>query len=539
MNATHPASVIEVDAFTRPGDPDSAPGIRAAVARALATGAGVLRFAAGRYLLRSADEHDAPGIIHDVDSLDQAPRKACHIHLRGAQGLVIEGARDAQGDPATVLAGHNDRANHGLLPAILWCEDSPGLTVRDLAFTRDPVYASAGLVIERSSATVVVEVLDGEPCWDGMGAYCMNRCDPATGALRGASVTFGRGAGTLWRRREGRVLALDSAEVAAQVAPGELLSWHQGARTDIQTYFGACHGLQLENLRTANANGLAMVAERCRDIRADRIVLRPDGRRLFTAPRDGWKLYRCSGRIEVTRLHVHGVRMDGQNLHSTWLQREGDAGGDAAVFGARYACAPLEAGSEVECWLGDRLTVATIADWRHAGRSVDGHRYQVRFTAQLPAGPGLLAAPLCWQPERYTCRDSTFSSIAGAGHLIRGGRVEITGCTYRDLMCPGIHLGAEVGTHPEGGHVTDVLVEDCSFTACGGRERARYDRGPGGCIATGTIGDIAPADGDFNRRIRIRGNRFADVPLGISLRQAAEIEMKGNRFSGVACELAR
>lgn len=538
MDATHPAiSRVAVDDFTRPGDADSAPGIRAAIAHALRCGASEVRFAVGRYRLQSATEHYAPGAVHDAANLGDAPYKACHLHVQGARGLRLSGAVDADGHPATVLVGENDGLNHGLLPAILWCEDCPGLTVRDLAFTREPTYASAGVVVEHSADGITVEVFPGEPCWDGMGTYCMNRCDPRTGALRGASVTFGGGAGTVWKHRGGRLLSLASPAVAAQVSLGEALSWHQGARSDIQVYFGSCHGLQLTNLRTANANGLALVTEGCRDITADRLVFRPDGQRLFTAPRDGWKLFKCSGQISVSRLEIHGVRMDGQNVHSTWLQRESDAADDSAVFRCRYALTPLSNGSTIECWLGGELTVATLLAWEHLGKAGDEHRLRLRFDRTLPAGPGLLAAPLCWQPERYLCRASTFSSIAGAGHLIRGGRVTISGCTYRDLMCPGIHLGAEFGTHPEASHATDVLIEDNTFASCGLRDRAVYDRGPGGCIATGSIGpDPAPTCA-ANRGIVIRGNRFSAAPVGIALRQAREVRLEGNSFDAIGEEL--
>jgi hypothetical protein len=527
---------VHIDAFTSPGDADCAAGITAAIALALTTGASTVRFAAGVYHLRDSTWHHAPGAVHDADNLGQAPRKQCHLHLRGAQGLTLLGAVDAQGQPATILAGDNDGAEHRPLPAILWAEDCPALTVRNIGFTRIPAYATAGAVVACDSAGVTVAVFAGEPCQDGMGAYCMNRCDPLSGMLRGASVTFGRGAGVTWRQCGEGLLHLPSSTVAAQVALGEHLSWHQGACTDIQTYFGGCAGLHFDNLRIFNANGLALVTEHCRDITADRIVLRPDGRRLFTAPRDGWKLFRCSGRIAITRMEIHGVRMDGQNVHSTWLQRESAEAGNEAIFTARYAFAPLEVGSELKCWLGDQLTRTTIAAWSHAGRSRDGHRYHVRCHEPLPAGPGMLAAPLCWQPDLYTCRDSTFTSIAGAGHLIRGGRVEITGCTYRHLMCPGIHLGAELGTHPEGGHVSDVVIECCRFENCGERDRAFYDRGPGGCIATGTIGDSTPNVGTFIRRVRIRDNHFSSSPLSISLRQTSEVAIERNRFTAVGHE---
>lgn len=46
---------------------------------------------------------------------------------------------------------------------------------------------------------------------------------------------------------------------------------------------------------------------------------KPEGNQYFTAPRDAFKLHKCSGNIAVHNMYIEGVRMDGQNMHSNYL----------------------------------------------------------------------------------------------------------------------------------------------------------------------------------------------------------------------------
>ncbi len=50
----------------------------------------------------------------------------------------------------------------------------------------------------------------------------------------------------------------------------------------------------------------------------------------FTAPRDAFKLHKCSGKIRISHMYVEGVRMDGQNMHSNF-----DNCGNTARYNAR------------------------------------------------------------------------------------------------------------------------------------------------------------------------------------------------------------
>lgn len=517
---------IYVKDFTRPSEEDSAAGIREAIHTAIAAGAERVVFEPGRYKLMSVKLLQTEGMVHDAGSGNQQA-KECHMTINDSRGLILQGAVGEDGEPSTVLVGYNDGTIHGYLPSILWCENNENLSLRNLAFTREPAFASAGVVTARTETSITVEVFDGNPCYEGMGTYCMNRLDPVTGALIGESVTYGGGADCAWEQKGERTLVLKSESVASKVRLGEHLSWHQGAQTDFQTYFARCNHLELNNLRVMNANGFAMLAESCRDITADRVVFKPDGNRLFTAPRDAWKLFKCGGRIEISRMYVEGVRMDGQNIQSNWLFFHRRLSSREALFFGKYTFAALLSGSHIEFYDKEQMEKRVIASWTHEGKQEGGHLYRVQFTEDMPAYAveGSLCAADYWEADSYQCSHSEFVNIAGAGHLVRNDHVTIANCTYRNTMNPGILLGAELPTHAEGGHATHIRIMDCEFDHCG--FYPRY--GAEGCIGIKSAG----FEGKFNRNITITGNLFKNASIGVHAIDADEVVVKNNRFENV------
>ncbi|AJY74256.1 hypothetical protein [Paenibacillus beijingensis] len=523
-------SVVHVKDFMNPDRSDDAAGIRAAVQAALETNADTVLFEPGVYTLKSAVTIRTEGSAHDAGSPGET-EKDCHIPILGARRLTLQGAARGNGEPGTVLMGYNDLNINGFLPSILWCEDCDQLQVNDIAFTRGPAFASAGVVIAKDECSVTVEVFEGNPCYDGMGTYCINRLDPDTGDLIGESVTYGGGAGTLWRQEGERRLTLSSADVASKVNIGEHLSWHQGAQTDFQTYFARCDDLKLHNLRTMNSNSFCVLTESCHNITADRLVFKPDGNRLFTCPRDAWKIFKCSGSIEISRMKVEGVRMDGQNMHGNWLVLRRIVNRYEAVFFCKFTYAPLEAGSVVDLYDGEEAHSLRILDSSHEGKEGDGQLYRIVFDRELPdeAAEGTLGTAACWKPNRYICKDSEFVNIAGAGHLVRFEHLYILNCTYKNTMNPGVLLGAELPVHEEGGHARDIVIKGCEFDNCG--FFPRY--GASGCIGIRSDG----FSGKFNRNIIIADNVMKNSGIGIHAVDADNVYLIGNAFHSVKVPL--
>jgi hypothetical protein len=519
--------IVYIKDFTTPSSPDSAEGIRAAIEKAIETTADAVVFEAGRYMLNSYISVKTDGIVHDAGSNCEA-LKDCHIFIKGAKRLSLIGEEAENGEPATVLVGYNDCINHSYLPAILWCEDCQGLALKNLAFTRAPEFASAGVVTEKTKDSITVKVFDGNPCYDGMGTYCMNRFNPENGALTGESVTYGGGAENNWKLTGDRMLTLESLKASPKVSVGEYLSWHQGAQTDFQTYFGRCNDLILNNIRILNSNGFCMLSESCHNISAERVVFKPDGNRLFTGPRDAWKLFKCSGDIEIDRMYIEGVRMDGQNMHSNWLFFKEKLSSREAMFFCKYTFAPILPGSTIEFYDSEKVTKLIVSSWKHAGTRDGGNYYKISFESDIPqyADKDTLCAASCWEVDSYLCRNSEFVNIAGAGHLVRYDNLTILNCKYRNTMNPGVLLGAELPTHTEGGHATNILIKDCEFDNCG--FFPRY--GAAGCIGIKSSGFKGP----YNKNIIITNNLFKNSNIGVHAIDAQDVYIINNRYENVA-----
>jgi hypothetical protein len=517
---------IFVKDFVNPSADDSALAIREAIMTAIRTNAEAVVFEPGRYILKSFVKINTNGTNHDAGSkLNDS--KDCHISIVGARNLALVGAVNSKGEPSTVLVGYNDSKNHSFLPALLWCEDCENFRVEGIAFSREPEYASAGVITDKSPIGITVEVFDGNPCYDGMGTYCMNRINPISKALVGESVTYGNGAENNWVKVGRQKLSLEDAKVASKVEIGEYLSWHQGAQTDFQVYFARCNNLILNNLRTYNSNSFCMLTENCNNISANKVVFKPDGNRLFTGPRDAWKLFKCSGVISINEMYVEGVRMDGQNMHSNWLFFKEKISPTEALFFCKYTFAPIIKNSIVEFYDKEKIEKLTVSEWKHGGCRDGGNYYIISFEDKIPAFAGIdtFCAAVCWEAERYICSNSEFVNIAGAGHLIRYDNLTLLNCKYKNIMNPGILLGAELPTHAEGGHATNILIKGCEFDNCG--FFPRY--GTSGCIGINSAG----FKGFYNKSIIITDNYFKNSNIGIHINDAQDVFIINNHFENI------
>lgn len=544
---------VSVDDFVTDRQ-DAAPGIRAALERAAALGAEGIRFSAGTYLCRSSITFATLAAAHDEGCGEQT-QKDCFLRLTGLQNFSLCGAVDEAGHPATVLAGFNPGEPQTLQPTLLWAEDCPGLCVRDLVFTRTPEAAGAGLVVESGPSGIRVRPVDGKVYDRPAGAYCMNRYDPDRRALLGNSLTFGFGYDLRWQPQPDGTLLLPDPALAAQVAPGEGLSWHQAGRTDFLLYLARCSNLQLDNLRIPDTNAFAILTECCRNITARRVVIAPEKNQFFAGPRDAWKIARCAGRILVEDCHFEGVRMDGQNVHGNYLIVTRTLDARTVLCECRYAPHALERG----CGLlfTDRRDPqfryrAVLVDWSlensrmelPSGTGGDGaapavgranriNTYRLRLDippdTELP--PGTLVQALCWEPEEYVCRRSVFRNIAGAGHLLRCRHALLEDNLYENLMNAGVLLGAELDTHTECGNVEKVQILRNRFVRIG--TRPRY--GPYGCacIAVKSEG----MDGWFNRGVTIADNVFSHSRCAVELHDVEDVTIAHNQYDHIEIPL--
>ena len=524
---------IFVNDYTSPSAPDCADGVRRAIADAKRLGASELHFGAGTYPLISTIDIATDQSAHDAGAKLTAT-KAVLLLFEGFESFTISGETDENGEPTTILAGTNTLELHSIQPSILWCDNCPNLTVKNLAFTRAPEFASAGRVESLDGGKMTVRVLDGCPCYDGMGTHCMNRFTPDRQMIY-ESLSYGPGLGTTFRLVGDRLLSVESEKLAGKVKPGDLVSWHQGAQTDFQVYFGRIENLKLSNLRTYNSNGFAMIAFECHNIKADRVVFKPRGNQLFTAPRDAWKLHKCSGHIEISRFYVEGVRMDGQNVHNNYMFVIKKLGENSMLVASENARNDFRATGGLDGRIGfyvDEKCVGklTLKSYEHLSTTVENGKtmQHYRFDFAEPIDfecEGGLALAECFMPDFYHCHDSEFFNVAGAGHLLRISHVLIENCRYKNMMNAGIMLGAEFPTHHEGGNCEDVKIRNCEFDNCG--FSPRY--GTVGCIGVNSAGFTTPV----NHNIRIENCDFRNSKVGVDLHLAYDVRIRSCRYENL------
>lgn len=515
---------IYVKDFVRPGEGDAAHGIMAALQAAKEKGADRVVFEPGTYYMKSVVYTDTGDNEWDNGAL-QLKEKDVHILVEDFEDITLQGALSPEGEIQTVLVGHNDMKKHSLLPPILWCKNNKRLKVENFKVCRDRNFASSGTVVAKTADYVDVKVFEGEECYDGMPAFCMNRF--IDGKLTGESVNYGFGSSVDFELVGENLLRMRDPDIVSKVEVGQDLSWHQGARTDFQCYFGYSDSFTLKNFWTSNSNGFAMIADNCGDILAENVTFKPDGKRFFTGPRDAWKLLKCRGNVTVANMYCEGVRMDGQNMHSTWMLLKEKTDEKTGIFYSKYTYAPLQNGTVMEFYNKEEIETAVITDWEFMEHKDDGNYYRVRFDRPIPEymQQDSFAAAQCWEVKSYTCTDSHFKNIAGAGHLIRYDNIHIKNCNYENMMNPGIMLGAELPTHYEGGHCVGALIEDCEFDNCG--FFPRYD-------TVGGIGvNSAGFSGPYNKDITIKNCIFKNSDVGIHLTNCQNVTTQGCRFENV------
>ncbi|MFT4145393.1 MAG: right-handed parallel beta-helix repeat-containing protein [Mobilitalea sp.] len=523
-------------------------GIGLAIREAVKQGADLLRFGAGEYRLTEAVTINTKSIAHD-DGCGDIQEKDCHILLKDMQGIALCGAEDAK----TILTGYNSGRIGELLPSLLWADNCTDLTIKNLCFSRRPETAYSGLVEYIKEDVIGIKLLQEEESPDELGAYCMNRYDIKARRLIGESLTFGFGYEKRFQKIKERHYQLRDAEIAKKIQVGEGLSFHQSGKTDFLLFFGGCDNLELENIWVQNTNGFAILTENCRGITGEKVKIAPPATQFFTGPRDGWKIYRCSGKVRINNCHFEGVRMDGQNVQSNYLAVEKILDERTLLCRCKYAPLPLLENSDlylrkealehrmvITNWqlVKGRMEEAKQAAEASAGAIVTGSRnhislYRIEVAEKLPGEvveESLLTAG-CWEPEEYICTNSVFRNIAGAAHLIRCRNVVLEHNIYENIMCAGIMLGAELDTHSESDHVADVLIQNNHFRNIG--TKPRYGNYGCACIGIKSQGFRGP----WNKRIRIENNLFEDSGRGIEICDAREIVIKNNLYKNIKEEV--
>ncbi len=503
-------------------DKDDAPGIRRAVEAAIQSGPGAtVKLDAGVYRLA-------------------VPQNAEFIKVHRAHEFTLRGEVDQQGQPVTRLQRIVPLENKADPPMLLLMQESQGVKLADLIIDNSPHHCTLAQVLAVSDSSVIAQVLDGLPHFDGMNSYCVNVWDLATRQLRiEPSLTFGPTADHLaWRRVEGDkpgVYRLDGVNWSAHVRVGDGLSWHFGWKGRQQVQFYQCTDVVLENLRVANAISMSIIISQCHNVDVRAVHHRSDGRQLAVGPRDGLHIAKCTGRIVVRDSIFEGLRWDAININSPYARVE-EVRTPAQVLISRLPtllAQPLWPSDVVFYPRGQHEPIRrqqTAA--KYVGKDAGGRpQYLLDLDTPLPAqvkaGDGVSIEG--WLPEVFEVTDCRFADIAGGAIVLQVPRTRISNTRFERITYNALHLG---GTHEEGIVPFDVRVDQCHFETSGWVGKGAPPTAVG-AIAVENHHVAVPKD--IVKDLQVIGCTFeaggVNDSLGLYLHGAENVTIAGNRFN--------
>ncbi len=500
--------------------------IDAAVRTAMLSNRSPVVFAAGTYLLATP--------------ASPSTRDGFYIGIRQATNLALVGQTNAGGRPATRIERAIPPGNDVAVPSQIRIDRSAGISIRNLILANTPPLGTTARVIsvDKERDAVDVEVLEGQPAYDGMRAASAHAWDLATGKLRRfgttpteATLTIGTKVEAYWKAVPGagaRRLRMTGAGFAAKVAAGDGITWHRRADGEGQQISAMYSSdLVFENLDMPNAFNIGMLAGYNRNLTLRRIRFDPENGNLAVGARDGLHLSNTAGDLLVEDCHFKGLRMDPLVIRRTF-GRIAAIEADGRVFIAPAYRVP--AGDSIRFWAGrepaDRA-VRTCAPVRGRGLAYT-------FAGPLPDGvtTGTPVSFLTHSLSTGVVRNCVFEDNFGSAIVNFEENVTVERCTF-DNNAYQVKYGpnAESGGFTRNNIFRDNLCKDVPWIDIARRDRpaallihsiSRYFRNP-----------------IYNGPVEITGNVFRNphaLPnaAAIDIRNARSVAVHANTFEGFA-----
>ena len=472
--------------------------------------------------------------IYDLFVGDASLRNA--IEIQSIDNLSLRGAVNRKGEPATVFLRHYDMAKDINGKQILLVKDCNCFTLENVRFDNTPQYMASGKVYHNDGTVVGIRLLDGVTAPEESLMYCTNVWNSVTEELRHVeSVTYmddvNRSPADYLAKSTGDgTVMVRSAAIASRVEVGDGISWHFGS-SGLQVDFRFCDNLTVNNVESNSAIGFHMQASYCRNISSSGVKIRRRGANYAVGSRDGWKLYLCSGKVEIDKFYCEGVRWDGQNVHGKLLFPKERLNNFQMRFS--YHGAEIERiipGDRIGFWQ-DRSTeiLLTVARYEYTPNSPD-RICTVTFNERIPDFVNSKTVCNVYSHTiAYTLRGSEFRNIAGCAAIIRSDNSTISGNTFHNIMYPAICIGGDLdneGVTSRNAVIEDNLLTDCGWVARGPRK---------GAISVGlsNVVEISP----YIRNITIRNNSISGSPVGIHVYGVDGLTISGNSISSCGTDI--
>ena len=443
-------SVSDFGALPDDGKDDSK-AILAAIEKARTDGIHKVCFEAGKYEFKS------------IPGWERSDRKrSCYITIQDISNLELCGVTDEQGLPATFWVKDNDLKE--CQPMILSIQQGVNITLRNISVDMAPYYYSAGKITGVRGDEVTIEVLPGHPRIDGQKAYIMGLYDFETRKAKVVRLTwdFDLPQWKVTGDDRDRQMTIQYPALAQSGKLGDGVFWFQGNYTGSMLNFRNIKGLLLENIRILNGHGFPITCNFCQDITYRNVNIRPEGNRIATACRDGFKIYCGSGKVLMDGVHIEGcLGDDGQNIHGIWLSVLRKQPGNGLVTSTSMPC--LTPGKSVVL-LDDQFLPAWSSQVKACTQ--EGKEMLITFSDPVPdwVHEKTPIEPQEWLPDSFHVINSVYRSTGRFGIYLKASNTLIEKCLFENNVA-AIHIGGEWswGYWLESTNSQHVEIRNCIF----------------------------------------------------------------------------
>jgi len=471
----------------------------------------------------------------------EGPKRSCYISVKDLSGIELFGAVDALGKPATRWVKDNDLKE--CQPTILSIEQSTNITMRNISIDMAPYYYSAGKIVSVNGDEVTIEVLPGHPRIDGQKAYIMGLYDLKERKAKVVRLTWDSDL-PQWNvtgDEKDRRLVTHYSALAKSCMVGDGVFWFQGNYSGSLLSFGHVNNLLLENVQILNGHGFPVTCSFCHDVTYRNVKIIPEGNRIATTCRDGFKIYCASGKVLMDGVHIEGcLGDDGQNIHGIWLavvkknsaktlavtksRNKITIGSNIVLLNDKFI--PSWHSKVVEYTTADTVSLITFADtipqWVHEKTAVE---------------------PQEWLPDSFHIVNCVYRSTGRFGILLKASNTLIEKSLFEN-NCVGIHIGGEWswGYWLESTNPQHIEIKNCTF-----RDN-RLDMRFGGermeraiSIASWTnpdkLGEPSEVLSGLINDVRIHDNTFENETLCASLQNCGNVWFWNNTIKNCGKDL--
>ncbi len=455
-------------------------------------------------------------------------------------------------------------AEEGELFEISMTEWKQGIAVNDcqnihfnnFAFDYATPTAVAGEVVscDKNAGKVVIKIDEGydltDPRYNGgkvtWGSYMEFKLDKSSGKY----VPNGKG-NLLYNSTGDQIKSIsdgsyDSATRELTLTFGRAInSVKAGTRVNVAytmyEYFGmnaqGCENIYLENANFYHTAGMTFGAGNTKNIYLNRFRLSPreGSGRLMTATADGLHFGNCTGEVILTNSVLEYSHDDCLNIKGSY----------AAVTGSGEHTISYNTSTDIRVEVGEIIDVYETNTFRFVGSftvtAVESGVYTVAESIPEDLSSGFMVCNASKSPK-FTAHNCFFGNKRNRGMLIQCRGVEISNCTFQNIVHGAIQILSVADIFAEGIMPRDVVVKNNKFLGNSIEDVHIFTWGRGG-TTPGTIRNVTVQNNFFSGTgyypvdilgggaITVQNNLFSDiraVKRSVIIRTSTDITVKDN-----------